>query len=84
LAEHTDFVTELSVDTDEGRLRPDAVINVPGGRKLVIDAKVSLNDYQDAFEADEDDARRFAMARHCLSHEGSYRWPVQKSLLGPV
>ncbi|MEW4466812.1 DNA recombination protein RmuC [Parasphingorhabdus sp. JC815] len=67
LAEHTDFVTEHSIDTDEGRLRPDAIINVPGGRKLVIDAKVSLNDYQDAFEAEDDTARDFAMARHCTS-----------------
>ncbi|WP_243457186.1 DNA recombination protein RmuC [Parasphingorhabdus cellanae] len=67
LSEHTDFVTEQSIDTDEGRLRPDAVISVPGGRKLVIDAKVSLNDYQDAFEAEDDDARSFAMARHCNS-----------------
>ncbi|WP_254054405.1 DNA recombination protein RmuC [Sphingorhabdus sp. EL138] len=67
LSEHTDFVTEQSIDTDEGRLRPDAVISVPGGRKLVIDAKVSLNDYQDAFEAKDDDARSFAMARHCNS-----------------
>lgn len=67
LSEHTDFVTEQSIDTDEGRLRPDAVISVPGGRKLVIDAKVSLNDYQDAFEADDEAARNFAMARHCNS-----------------
>ncbi|MEP2988785.1 MAG: DNA recombination protein RmuC [Parasphingorhabdus sp.] len=67
LAEHTDFVTELSVNTDEGRLRPDAIINVPGGKKLIIDAKVSLNDYQDAFEADDEDTRETAMARHCLS-----------------
>lgn len=67
LSEHTDFVTEQSIDTDEGRLRPDAVISVPGGRKLVIDAKVSLNDYQDAFEAEDEAARKFAMARHCNS-----------------
>ena len=67
LAEHTDFVTEQSVDTDEGRLRPDAVITVPGGRKLVIDAKVSLNAYQDAFEAEDEDERDIAMARHCAS-----------------
>ena len=67
LAEHTDFVTEQSIDTEEGRLRPDAVINVPGGKKLIIDAKVSLNDYQDAFEAEDGEARETAMTRHCLS-----------------
>src|SRR5690606_37811771 len=47
LAEHTDFQTEVSVSVEDGRLRPDAIIKVPGGRALVIDAKVSLNAYQD-------------------------------------
>jgi DNA recombination protein RmuC len=67
LSEHVDYVTELSVNAEDGRLRPDAIINVPGGRSLVIDAKVSLNDYQDAFNADEDGIREIAMARHCAS-----------------
>src|SRR3546814_9038065 len=54
LAEHTDFQTEVSVEGEDGRLRPDAIIRVPGGRSLVIDAKVSLNAYQDAFSAVDD------------------------------
>ncbi|WOE73791.1 DNA recombination protein RmuC [Alterisphingorhabdus coralli] len=64
LAEYTDFVMEHSIETEEGRLRPDAVVRVPGGRSLVIDAKVSLNAYQDAFEADDDEARSVALAAH--------------------
>ncbi|MFK9892508.1 DNA recombination protein RmuC, partial [Escherichia coli] len=60
LAEHTDFVTEHSVDTEDGRLRPDAIVRIPGNKLLVIDAKVSLNAYQDAFEAADDDARLIA------------------------
>ena len=67
LSEHVDFVTEASVTLEDGRLRPDAIVKVPGGRSLVIDAKVSLNDYQDAFNADDDDVRAIAMARHCAS-----------------
>ncbi|MGP1354192.1 MAG: DNA recombination protein RmuC [Parasphingopyxis sp.] len=67
LAEHTDFHTEVSIEGEEGRLRPDAIVRVPGGRSLVIDAKVSLNDYQDAFNADEEEAREIALARHCTS-----------------
>lgn len=67
LSEHADFSTEVSIETDEGRLRPDAVIRVPGGRALVIDAKVSLNDYQDAFDADGEEARKLTLARHCAS-----------------
>ncbi|MGB5078514.1 MAG: DNA recombination protein RmuC [Sphingorhabdus sp.] len=67
LSEHVDFVTEASVDTLEGRLRPDVILHVPGNRKLVIDAKVSLNDYQDAFDAGDEELRMVAMARHCAS-----------------
>jgi DNA recombination protein RmuC len=67
LTEHVDFITEASVTVEDGRLRPDAIIRIPGGRSLVIDAKVSLNDYQDGFNADDDDVRQIAMARHTSS-----------------
>jgi DNA recombination protein RmuC len=67
LSEHVDFVTEASVNTDDGRLRPDAIVKIPGGRSLVIDAKVSLNDYQDAFDAADETSRDVSMARHCAS-----------------
>jgi DNA recombination protein RmuC len=73
LAEHTDFHLEHSMDTDEGRLRPDAIVNVPGQKKLVIDAKVSLNAYQAAFESEDDDERR----RHLDLHAKSMRNHVQ-------
>jgi len=64
LSEHTDFSLEHSIDTDEGRLRPDAIVRVPGGKVLVIDAKVSLNAYQEAFNADNDEARGAALEAH--------------------
>jgi DNA recombination protein RmuC len=70
LAEHTDFTLEHSIDTDEGRLRPDAIVNVPGQKKLVIDAKVSLNAYQAAFEADDDEERRRQLETHAKSMRG--------------
>ena len=67
LAEHSDFMTEVSVESGDGRLRPDVIIRVPGGRSLVVDAKVSLNAYQDAFEAGEDDAKVVALAAHAAA-----------------
>ena len=73
LSQHTDFNLEQSRETDEGRLRPDAIIYVPGQKELVIDAKVSLNAYQAAFEADDDDERR----RHLDLHAKSMRGHVQ-------
>ncbi len=70
LSEHADFQTEVSVDIGEdGRMRPDVIIRIPGGSSLVIDAKVSLNAYQDAFEA-VDEAER---ARHLGAHAVAMR-----------
>lgn len=69
LAEHTDFQTEVSVagGDEGGRLRPDAIVTVPGGRSLVVDAKVSLNAYQDAFGAVDEEERGRGLALHAAS-----------------
>ena len=70
LSEHCDFATEVSVkDGDGARLRPDVVVRVPGGQSLVIDAKVSLNDYQDAFGAVDEGDR----ATHLTAHAAAIR-----------
>lgn len=73
LSEHTDFELEHSLETDDGRLRPDAIVHVPGQKKLIIDAKVSLNAYQAAFEANDDAERK----RHLDLHAKSMRHHVQ-------
>lgn len=68
LSEHADFQTEVSVDDgDGGRLRPDVVVNVPGGQSLVIDAKVSLNAYQDAFGAVDEGEKAAHLAAHAAA-----------------
>ena len=68
LSEHADFQTEVSVaDGDGGRLRPDVVVKVPGGQNLVIDAKVSLNAYQDAFGAVDESEKAAHLAAHAAA-----------------
>lgn len=67
LSEHADFQTEVSIEGSEGRLRPDVILRVPGGRNLVIDAKVSLNAYQDAFEAGDEYGRENSLAAHAAA-----------------
>jgi DNA recombination protein RmuC len=67
LTENCDFQTEVSVEGEDGRLRPDVVIRIPGGRTLIIDAKVSLNAYQDAFGAVDEAERRIGLAAHAAS-----------------
>jgi DNA recombination protein RmuC len=67
LTEHVDFLTEVSVDTDDGRLRPDVIVSLPGGRKLVIDAKCSLNAYLDACEEVDEEKREACFRAHVAS-----------------
>ncbi|WP_340265702.1 DNA recombination protein RmuC [Sphingobium mellinum] len=67
LSEYVDFHTEVSVEGEDGRLRPDAILRVPGGRSLVIDAKVSLNTYQDAYGAEGDEDRKRLLSAHAAA-----------------
>ncbi|TMJ19069.1 MAG: DNA recombination protein RmuC [Alphaproteobacteria bacterium] len=67
LSPYADFQTEVSVNTDDGRLRPDVVVRLPGGRKLIIDAKCSLNAFLDASEEVDDAARLAHLQRHAAA-----------------
>jgi DNA recombination protein RmuC len=67
LSEHVDFETEVSVETNDGRLRPDVIVRLPGGRNLVIDAKCSLNAYLDACEEVDDEKREACFRAHVAS-----------------
>lgn len=60
MAEHCDFTEQHSVDTADGRHRPDLVVRLPGGRTVVVDAKAPLSAYLEAVEA-TDEARRTAL-----------------------
>ena len=68
LSEHADFATEVSViDAEGGRFRPDVIVRIPGGKSLVIDAKVSLNAYQDAFGAVDEAERVAGLTAHAAA-----------------
>jgi DNA recombination protein RmuC len=67
LVEGVDFEMEVSVNTDDGRLRPDVVVNLPSSRKLVIDAKCSLNAFLEACEEVDDEKREACFRAHVAS-----------------
>jgi DNA recombination protein RmuC len=67
LSPYADFQTEVSVDGEDGKLRPDVIVRLPGGRTLVIDAKCSLNAYLDACDEVDDDKRQACLAAHLAS-----------------
>lgn len=71
MLDHCDFFEQASTDTEEGRLRPDMIIKLPGGKNIVVDAKAPLAAYLDALETDDEVARRRKLqdhARHVKDH----------------
>ncbi len=61
---HCDFLEQRTIDADGGILRPDMLVRLPGGKLIVVDAKVPLDAYLAALEADGEDARELHVARH--------------------
>ena len=64
MMEFVDFLTEHTLKGDEQRLRPDAILRLPGGRALVIDAKTPMAAYLDALEAVDEDQRDAKLRDH--------------------
>ncbi|HXY26870.1 MAG TPA: DNA recombination protein RmuC, partial [Acidimicrobiales bacterium] len=61
---HCDFDEQVSAPTDEGRLRPDMVVHLPGGGEVVVDAKVPLEGFLELLDADDDEGRARSQAKH--------------------
>lgn len=61
---YCDFSEQTSVTTEEGRLRPDMVVRLPGGKNVVVDAKAPLEAYLNAYESQDEDARKSSMQAH--------------------
>lgn len=64
MVEHCDFVEQVSIETDGGRLRPDLIVRLPGGKNVVVDAKVPLHGMMAAAAAEADADREAALAEH--------------------
>ena len=64
MTEHVDFVEQKAVGGEDGRLRPDVIVRLPGGKSIIVDAKTSLEGYLDAVEADNEEDHKQHMAAH--------------------
>lgn len=71
MLDHCDFYEQPSTDGDDGRLRPDLRVCLPGGKSVVVDAKTPLSAFLEAIEAPDDEARVArlkAHAQHVRNH----------------
>jgi DNA recombination protein RmuC len=64
MVEHCDYVAQATMATDDGVLRPDLVVRIPGGKHVVVDAKAPLAAYLDAFETSDEPERERRLADH--------------------
>ena len=64
MVQHCDFEEQSSVQTEDGRLRPDMVVRLPGGRSILVDAKTPLAAYLDATECADEAQRRVKLSEH--------------------
>jgi len=61
---YCDFAEQETIFGESGRLRPDLVVKLPGGKHVVVDAKTPLQAFLDAFETTDEEARRTCLANH--------------------
>ena len=64
MLERCDFSEQVTTDGDSGRLRPDLVVHLPGGKNVAVDAKVPMQAFLDANEATDESERRLHLATH--------------------
>jgi DNA recombination protein RmuC len=64
MLEHCDFLEQASGSGEDGRLRPDLIVRLAGGKHIVVDAKAPLTAYLEAAEAADDATRQAHLQRH--------------------
>ena len=64
MLEHADFVEQESAEGEDGRLRQDLIVRLPGGRHIVVDSKAPISAYMEAHEAATDEERKAKLREH--------------------
>jgi DNA recombination protein RmuC len=64
MLEHCDFTEQETRTGEDGRLRPDLVVRLPGGKRIVVDAKAPISAYLNALEAPDEATQATLLADH--------------------
>ena len=65
LEKNREYFVQLSHETDEGnRVFPDVVINLPDGKKMIVDSKVTLTAYERYVNEDDEDLKNTHLKEH--------------------
>ncbi|MFM8453755.1 MAG: DNA recombination protein RmuC [Gammaproteobacteria bacterium] len=64
MLEHCDFTEQTSIDSEDGKFRPDMLVHLPGEKNMVIDAKTPLSAYLEAIEAPDESQKQILLKTH--------------------
>jgi DNA recombination protein RmuC len=64
MLERCDFVSQATLESEDGRLRPDLLVRLPAGKIIVVDAKTPLDAYLQAIDAEDETTRKAKLAGH--------------------
>ena len=79
MSDHVDYEEQVTAQSEGGRLRPDMIVYLPAGRQVVVDAKVPLDAYLSALEAQDDEGRQAWLTQHCQQIRAHIRTLSAKS-----
>jgi DNA recombination protein RmuC len=74
MLQYCDFVEQETVPTEDGRIRPDVIVRLPGNRTIVVDAKVPFDAFYESISTTDDEVRRARLKDHAKivrAHIGS-------------
>ena len=79
MSSYCDFDEQVSIESEEGRLRPDMTVRLPNDRVIIVDSKAPLEAYMDAVEASDEAGRKAALGRHTQALRAHVRALCQKA-----
>jgi DNA recombination protein RmuC len=73
MSQYCDFDEQAAAEGEEGRLRPDLIVRLPGQRNVVVDAKVPIDAYMRAMDTSEEETRVRHLCEHAQAVRGHMR-----------
>lgn len=64
MLEHCDFEQQVHAEAEDGALRPDLIVRLPGGKNIIVDAKTPMDAYLQAIEAKDEPTRQLKLIEH--------------------
>ncbi len=79
MSEFCDFDEQASITSEDGRLRPDLIVKLPGQRRIIVDAKVPLASYMQAFETTNENEKKEFLKKHAIAARDHFKKLSAKS-----